>query len=80
MPNVKKIRPTNIIKRKKFILKGNDFHNTEGQTEVHNTNDNNENLNKDIANNNNNGLNNRQSRINHRTYLSIQNRKNYKYS
>ena len=79
MPNVKKIRATNIIKRKKFILKGNNFFNTDADAEGHNTNDNNENLNKDIANNNNNnnGLNNIKSRINHRTYLSIQNRRNY---
>ena len=81
IPNIKKIKVNNIVKRKKFIFNKNNSLNMDGDAEGSNDNDNdnnNEGMNKDMENNDNNknGLNNIQSSTNQKTIFNMYSRRN----
>ena len=79
IPNVKKIKVNNIVKRKKYIFNKNNSLNMDGEGEAEGSNDNdNVGMNKDMDNNDNNknGLNNIQSRTNQKTIFNMYSRRN----
>ena len=72
-PNVKKIKVNNIVKRKKYIFKDNSSTNADLEAYNNNVINKDDNENKDNCKN---GLNNVQIKLNQRTYLNIQNKRN----